>query len=67
MWLESEISRLRGLYSSVQNPAIETVIKTEDLASIENFTITELNGLKNGLLVPKVKFKNNFVSDIILA
>ena len=57
MWLESEISRLRGLYSSVQNPAIETVIKTEDLASIENFTITELNGLKNGLLVPKVKFK----------
>ena len=67
MWLESEISRLRGLFSSVQNPAIETVIKTEDLASIENFTITELNGLKNGLLVPKVKFKNNFVSDIILA
>ena len=57
MWLESEISRLRGLFSSVQNPAIETVIKTEDLASIENFTITELNGLKNGLLVPKVKFK----------
>ena len=58
MWLESELSRLRGLYSSVQQPAIETVIKTEDLASIENFTITELNGLKNSLLVPKVKFKS---------
>ena len=58
MWLESELSRLRGLYSSVQQPAIETVIKTEDLASIENFTITELNGLKNSLLVPKVRFNN---------
>ena len=58
MWLESELSRLRGLYSSVQQPAIETVIKTEDLDSIENFTITELNGLKNGLLVPKVRLKN---------
>ena len=57
MWLESELSRLRSLYSSVQQPAIETVIKTEDLDSIENFTITELNGLKNGLLVPKVRFQ----------
>ena len=57
MWLESELSRLRGLYSSVQQPAIETVIKTEDLASIENFTITELNGLKNSLLVPKVNLR----------
>ena len=55
MWLESELARLSGLYSSVQQPAIETVIKTEDLDSIENFTITELNGLKNGLLVPKVR------------
>ena len=54
MWLESELSRLRGLFSLVQQPAIETVIKTEDLASIENFTITELNGLKNSLFVPKV-------------
>ena len=57
MWLESELARLSGLYSLVQQPAIETVIKTEDLATIENFTITELNGLKNGLFVPKVRFQ----------
>ena len=59
MWLESELARLSGLYSSVQQPAIETVIKTEDIATIENFTITEFNGLKNGLFVPKVRFQGH--------
>ena len=68
MWLESELSRLNGLFSSVQQPAIETILKTEDLASIQNLTSIELAGLRNGLLIPKVKklicwleaYMNNF-------
>ena len=54
MWLESELSRLNGLFSSIQQPAIETILKTEDLASIQNLTSIELAGLRNGLLIPKV-------------
>ena len=54
MWLESELSRLNGLFSNIQQPAIETILKTEDLASIQNLTSIELAGLRNGLLIPKV-------------
>ena len=54
MWLESELSRLNGLFTNIQQPAIETILKTEDLASIQNLTSIELAGLRNGLLIPKV-------------
>ena len=56
MWLESELSRLNGLFSSLQQPPIETILKTEDIASIDNLTSIELAGLKNSLFIPKVFF-----------
>ena len=57
MWLESELSRLNGLFSKLQQPPIETILKTHDLASIENLTSIELAGLKNSLFIPKVFLK----------
>ena len=54
MWLESELSRLNGLFSNLQQPPIETILKTDDLASVENLTSVELAGLRNSLFIPKV-------------
>ena len=58
MWLDSELSRLKELFATLQQPPIETVLKTDDLESIENLTSIELAGLKNALFIPQVCSKN---------
>ena len=54
MWLDSELSRLKGLFATLQQPPIETVLKTDDLAGIENLTSVELAGLRNSMFIPQV-------------
>ena len=54
MWLESELANLAALYSKVDNPEIESVLKTDDLACIQDLSSTELAALRNNLFVPKV-------------
>ena len=56
MWLASEIEKLSALYSKIENPEIETVLKTNDLECIEDLSSTELAALRNYLFVPKVNF-----------
>ena len=56
MWLASEIEKLSALYSKIENPEIETVLKTNDLECIEDLSSTELAALRNNLFVPKVNF-----------
>ena len=67
MWLESELSRLNGLFSSLQQPPIETILKTEDIASVDNLTSIELAGLKNSLFIPKVLYNCCHILYIISA
>ena len=56
MWLASEIEKLSALYSKIEDPEIETVLKTKDLECIEDLSSTELAALRNYLFVPKVNF-----------
>ena len=57
MWLDSELANLGALYSKVDNPQIESVLKTDDLACIQDLSSTELATLRNYLFVPKVYYK----------
>ena len=56
MWLKSEVANLNALFAKVNNPKIQAVLGTDDLASIENLNSTEVEGLRNYLFEPKVKF-----------
>ena len=54
MWLDTEINRLSQLYSKIDSPEIETVLKTDDLQCIQELSSIELATLRDYLFVPKV-------------
>ena len=54
MWLDSEINRLSQLYSKIDSPEIETVLKTDDLQCIQELSSIELATLRDYLFIPKV-------------
>ena len=58
MWLDSEIKKLNALFTKVENPKIESILGTDELATIENMNSILLAGLRNSLFEPMVRSNN---------
>ena len=54
MWLESETNRLHALIAKYETPDISTILQTDEIATIQDLSSTEIANIRNSLFVPQV-------------